>query len=58
MVYLPKHFAETRSAELFDLVARGILKVEIGRTYALADAAEAHRDIESRKYAGSMLLVP
>jgi NADPH2:quinone reductase len=46
------------AAELFDLVARGILKVEIGRTYALADAAEAHRDIESRKYAGSMLLVP
>jgi NADPH2:quinone reductase len=46
------------AAELFDLVARGILKVETGRTYALADAAEAHRDIESRKYAGSMLLVP
>ena len=27
------------AAELFDLVARGILRVEIGRTYALRDAA-------------------
>jgi NADPH2:quinone reductase len=46
------------AAELFDLVARGILKIEIGRTYALADAADAHRDVESRKYAGSVLLLP
>jgi NADPH2:quinone reductase len=46
------------AAELFDLVARGILKIEIGRTYALADAADAHRDVESRKYAGSILLLP
>jgi NADPH:quinone reductase len=46
------------AAELFDLVERGALKVEIGRTYALADAAAAHRDIESRTSAGSMLLLP
>ncbi len=46
------------AAELFDLVARGILKIEIGGTYALSDAASAHRDIESRKVAGSVLLLP
>jgi NADPH2:quinone reductase len=48
----------TAAAELFDLVARGILKIEIGGTYALQDAADAHRDIEARKSAGSVLLLP
>ena len=46
------------AAELFALVARGILEIEIGGTYALQDAADAHRDIESRKVAGSVLLLP
>ena len=45
------------AAELFDLVARGVLKVEIGGTYPLAEAAQAHRDIEARKLAGSVLLL-
>jgi NADPH2:quinone reductase len=44
--------------ELFDLVARGIVKVELGRTYALKDAADAHRDLEARQGAGSMVLLP
>ena len=46
------------AAELFDLVARGVLRIEISRTYALRDAAEAHRDIAQRKSAGSMVLIP
>jgi NADPH:quinone reductase len=46
------------AVELFDLVARAILQIEIGRTYALRDAAAAHRDIEERKSSGSMLLLP
>src|SRR5207244_3390266 len=37
------------ATELFDLVGRGILRIEIGGSYALADAAAAHRDIEARK---------
>ena len=37
------------AAELFDLVARGVLTIEISRTYPLHDAAEAHRDIENQK---------
>jgi NADPH2:quinone reductase len=46
------------SAELFELILNGILKVEIGRTYPLAQAAQAHRDLESRAFAGSALLIP
>src|SRR5262245_35879113 len=46
------------AAELFDLVARGVIKIEIGAAYPLKDAAQAHRDIEARKVAGSVLLLP
>jgi NADPH:quinone reductase len=45
-------------AELFDLVARGVLKIEISQTYPLRDAAAAHRDVEARKVSGSIVLVP
>jgi NADPH:quinone reductase len=43
--------------EMFDLVAAGVLKVEIGQTYPLKDAAQAHRDLEGRKTTGSTVLV-
>jgi NADPH:quinone reductase len=46
------------AADLFDLVARGTLTFPISRAYRLADAAQAHRDIEARRSAGSMILVP
>ena len=42
--------------EMFDLVATGVLKVEIGQTYPLKDAAQAHRDLEGRKTTGSTVL--
>ena len=45
-------------AELFEVVRSGKVKVEIGATYPLANAAQAHRDLESRKTTGSLLLVP
>ncbi len=44
--------------ELFDLVKRGVLDVAIGRRYALRDAAIAHRDLEKRQLAGSVILLP
>ncbi len=44
--------------ELFDVVGRGIVKIEINQTYALRDAAQAHRDLEARKTTGSTVLVP
>lgn len=50
--------AKEACTELFDLVRRGILRVEINKTYPLADAAEAHRDLEARRTSGSVLLIP
>ncbi len=44
--------------ELFDVVARGIVKIEINQTYALKDAAQAHRDLEARKTTGSTVFIP
>jgi NADPH2:quinone reductase len=39
--------------ELFDMVLSGKVKVEIGQTFPLKDAAEAHRALEARKTTGS-----
>ncbi len=44
--------------ELFEIVASGKVKVHIGQTYPLADAAQAHRDLEARRTTGSTLLLP
>ena len=44
--------------ELFDVVGRGIVKLEINQTYALKDAVQAHRDLEARKTTGSTVLLP
>lgn len=44
--------------ELFDVVASGAVKVQTPATYALADAASAHRDLESRATTGSLVLLP
>ncbi|MGY6036586.1 quinone oxidoreductase family protein [Aeromonas sp. AE23HZ002T15] len=43
--------------ELFDHVASGRIKIEINQKYALQDAAQAHRDLESRKTTGSSIFV-
>ncbi len=40
------------------LIARGQLKIQTPKTFALADAAEAHRQIESRKTTGKVVLTP
>jgi NADPH:quinone reductase len=47
-----------RSSDLFTWVADGRLHVRIHKTYKLADAAEAHRDLEARKTSGKLLLKP
>src|ERR1700736_983870 len=46
------------SAQLFDWIAAGTLKLRVGGEYRLADAAKAHADMESRKTTGKLLLVP
>jgi len=44
--------------DLFEAVAAGQVKVRIGQTYPLSEAATAHRDLEARKTTGSTLLIP
>jgi len=48
---------ERRAADVFGWIARGKLKVRIGHEYPLAEAAQAHRDLEARKTTGKVLLV-
>jgi NADPH:quinone reductase len=48
----------TRTSALFGMIAAGTLKLQIAKTYPLAQAVEAHRDMEARKVAGKLLLVP
>ena len=44
--------------ELFSVVASGAVKVQIGQTYALADAKQAHDDLEASNTTGSTILLP
>jgi NADPH:quinone reductase len=46
------------AAELFDVVKSGAVKIEINQTYKLRDAAQAHRDLESRKTTGCTVILP
>ena len=41
--------------QLFDVVLKGAVKIEVNQTYPLNQAAQAHRDLESRKTTGSTL---
>src|SRR5579862_4794464 len=58
------HYIATREAldsaarELFAAVKSKAVKVLVGQTYPLSDAAEAHRDLEGRRTTGSTVLVP
>jgi NADPH2:quinone reductase len=49
---------ELRATDVFSGVANGTLKLRLEHTYPLADAAHAHRDLESRKTTGKLLLIP
>jgi NADPH2:quinone reductase len=46
------------SDELFAMVTSGKVRIDPPRTYALADAALAHRDLESRATTGASVLIP
>jgi len=46
------------SKQLFDWIAEGKLKINIGGVYPLADAAKAHADMASRATTGKLLLIP
>jgi NADPH2:quinone reductase len=49
---------EQRAGDVLGWVASGRLKLRTEHTYALADAAQAHADMESRKTTGKILLEP
>lgn len=44
--------------DLFDVVEKGAVKIEVNQRYPLAEAANAHRDLENRKTTGSTILIP
>jgi NADPH2:quinone reductase len=43
---------------LFDVIATGAVNIAVNQRYPLAEAAQAHRDLEGRKTTGSTILVP
>jgi NADPH2:quinone reductase len=49
---------QSAARELFRMVSSGKVKLRIGQRYALADAADAHRDLEARRTTGSTVLLP
>jgi NADPH2:quinone reductase len=57
------HFTATReellarTSALFGMIAEGKLKVRVAKSYPLAEAPQAHRDLEARKLVGKLLLV-
>jgi NADPH2:quinone reductase len=62
----PTLFTYTRTPELlqetaddlFDVIAKGVVKIAAPTQYKLENAAQAHRDLEARKTTGSLVLVP
>jgi NADPH2:quinone reductase len=46
------------AAHCFDLMREGRLRLHIGQTFPLAQAAEAHRYLESRQSTGKLILLP
>jgi NADPH2:quinone reductase len=49
---------EWRATDVLAMIAGGDLKLRIHKAYPLADAAQAHRDLEGRKTTGKLLLIP
>jgi len=57
--YIAKRDELVASANaLFDVVARGIVTINVNQTYPLSAAADAHRDLEARRTTGSTVLLP
>jgi len=49
---------EATARDLFEVVTSGQVRIEVRQTYALKDAAQAHRDLEGRRTTGSTVLLP
>jgi NADPH2:quinone reductase len=55
---LTREELEWRANDVLQSIARGELKLRIHKVYPLAEAAQAHRDLEGRKTTGKLLLKP
>jgi len=44
--------------QLFEWLQAGLIRLQIGQVYQLRDAAQAHRDLVSRKTTGKLVLMP
>ena len=49
---------QASAAALFDVVQKGVVRIEVNQRFALKDAAEAHRALEGRRTTGSTILLP
>ena len=49
---------QKNSKRLFDLINKGVLKININQKYSLEDASKAHQDLSGRKTTGSSILIP
>ena len=49
---------ESMAVELFEVITKKAVKITIGQTFPLSDAAEAHRALQARGTTGSTLLIP
>ncbi|WP_346915190.1 quinone oxidoreductase [uncultured Roseibium sp.] len=49
---------EMTANDLFDVVKSGVVKIEVNQEYRLADATQAHKDLEGRKTTGTTVLIP
>ena len=47
---------EQRSGDVLNMIAHGELKLKIYKVYPLAEAAQAHRDLEGRKTTGKLVI--
>lgn len=48
---------QSRAAEMFGWIRSGVVKVQVSRTHALRDGAQAHRELEGRQVVGKIVLL-
>jgi NADPH:quinone reductase len=56
--YVTRDEIERHAGRVLELVALGVLRVNVDQRYPLAAAAQAHRDLEARRTTGSTILLP
>jgi NADPH2:quinone reductase len=55
---VPRSRMQESAQELFDLIDRGAIRVDVEHSYRLAQAAQAHADLAARRTTGSCVLIP